>query len=146
MSRVTGRVRRDCHELPKAGGCLGDDRAPWVPSLWYVQGAPRLPSRSERASPDGSRGGFSEPRGRALRLLDRGTFQKPLKFVVDAASLGGGGLWHGAEQECCCCEILTRSVEDRELGGGSVFLDAMMDVVRPCPRTFVEGFASSLLF
>jgi hypothetical protein len=65
---------------------------------------------------------------------------------VDAAPLGGGGLWHGAEQECCCCEILTRSVEDRELGGGSVFLDAMMDVVRPCPRTFVEGFASSLLF
>jgi hypothetical protein len=44
MSRVVGCVRRDGHELPRAGGYLGDDHAPLVPLVWYVQDAPRLPS------------------------------------------------------------------------------------------------------
>jgi hypothetical protein len=44
-----------------------------------------------------ARGEFSEPRGQSLGLLDRSAFQKPPKFTVDAASLGGRGLWYGAE-------------------------------------------------
>jgi hypothetical protein len=44
-----------------------------------------------------ARSGSLEPRGRTLSLLDRGAFQKPPKFAVDATSLGGGGLRHGAE-------------------------------------------------
>jgi hypothetical protein len=91
-----------------------------------------------------ARGGFSEPRGRALGLLDCGAMQKPPKFVVDATSLSGGGLWHGAEQECRCYEALTRSVEDEGHGDVGVFLDAMLNVARLCPRTSVEGFASGL--
>jgi hypothetical protein len=43
---------------------------------------------------------------------------------VDAASLGGGGLRHGAEQDCGSCEALDRSVEDEGLDGAGVFLDA----------------------
>ena len=39
-----------------------------------------------------ARSGFLELRGQTLGLLDRSAFQKPLKFVVDAVFLGGGGL------------------------------------------------------
>jgi hypothetical protein len=45
-----------------------------------------------------TRSGLSEPRSRALGLLDCHTYQKPPKFSMDAASFGGGGLWHSAEQ------------------------------------------------
>jgi hypothetical protein len=55
MSRAVGCVRRDVHELPGAGGCLGDGRAPWAPFAWYAWDASRLPSRSERAPTDGSK-------------------------------------------------------------------------------------------
>jgi hypothetical protein len=62
---------------------------------------------------------------------------------MDAASLGGGGLQHGVEQECCRCETFTRSIEDRGLGGISVFLDATLDIARLRPHASIEGFASN---
>jgi hypothetical protein len=140
MSRVVGCVRRDGHELHGAGDCLGDNHAPRSGLCRVHQGLP-LEARGPRLM---ARGGFSEPRGRALGLLDCSAFQKPLKFVVYATSLSGGGLHHGAEQECCCCETLACSVEDGVLGGIDVFLDMMLDVVRLRPLASIEGFASSL--
>jgi hypothetical protein len=66
------------------------------------------------------------------------------KFAMDSAPLGGGGLRHGAEQECCRCEALAGSIEDGGCGGVSVFLDATPDVTCLRSRASVEGFASGL--
>jgi hypothetical protein len=63
---------------------------------------------------------------------------------MDATSFGGGGLWHGAEQECCHDETLTSSVEDKGRDSVDVFLDATLDVTCLRSRASVEGFASCL--
>jgi hypothetical protein len=67
-------------------------------------------------------------RGRALGLLDSGAFQELPMFAVDAASLGGRRLWHGAEYDRSHCETLTGPVKGEWCGGGVVFHDATLDV------------------
>jgi hypothetical protein len=71
-----------------------------LPSMCRMHRGFPLEARRPRLK---ARSGSPEPRGQTLGLLDHDTFQKPLKFAVDAAPLGGGGLWHGAELEHSRC-------------------------------------------
>jgi hypothetical protein len=96
MSRVVVCVHQDGHGSPRVGDCPGDSRTPWAPFAWYAWDASRLSSRSKRPWLE-AQSGSPELRGRTLSLLDRRTLQKPPKFAVDTASLGGGGFQHGAE-------------------------------------------------
>jgi hypothetical protein len=77
-------LRREGHPLD---GLAEDSRA------WWLGGRTSVLPVVVASAPSG----FSEPRGRALGLLDRGTFQKPPIFTVDVVCLDGGGLRHGAE-------------------------------------------------
>ena len=66
-------------------------------------------------------------------------------FAVDAASLGGRRLWHGAEYDRSHCETLTGPVKGEWCGGGVVFHDATLDVSCLRARAPIEGFASDVL-
>jgi hypothetical protein len=57
-------------------------------------------------------------------------------------SLGGGWLRHGAEQDCCCNEVLTSPVKWRRGFGLGIFHDMTMNVACLGACTFVKNLAS----